>query len=71
MPFEEEAEQRIKEIIQRRGQRCRTFCRKSGISRALENKRHLNTGEFLAVCRLLNLKFDDFRCAVKEPGNTF
>lgn len=66
MSIEQKVALRIKDIIQERGIQYKFICEKLGIeqvkfSQCMNGKRNLKTGEFLAICRLLNLNFEDFK----------
>lgn len=66
MSIEQKVTERIKDIIQERGLQYKFVCEKLGIeqvkfSQCMNGKRNLKTGEFLAICSLLNLNFDDFK----------
>lgn len=66
MSIEQKVALRIKDIIQERGFQYKFICKKLGIeqvkfSQCMNGKRNLKTGEFLAICRLLNLNFEDFK----------
>ncbi len=66
MSIEENVTNRVKDIIQERGIQQKHICEKTGISQVklsqcFNGKRNLKTEEFLAICFLLNLSFEDFR----------
>ena len=66
MSIEEKVAGRIKDIIQERGLQYKFVCEKLGMeqvkfSQCMNGKRNLKTGEFLALCSLLNLNFEDFK----------
>lgn len=57
---------RVKDIIQERGLQQKYICEKTGIprvkfSQCMTGKRNLKTEEFLAICFVLGLKFEDFK----------
>ncbi len=65
MSIEQKVTQRIKDIVKERGLQYKFICEKLGIeqqkfSQCMNGKRNLKIEEFLAICYLLNLNFDDF-----------
>lgn len=57
MTFEQNIAERINDIVEKRGIRN---CSEK-ISECIKNKKNLNAVEFLAICKMLNLNFDDFK----------
>lgn len=57
MTFEKNVTERIKDIVQKRGiNNC-----SEKISECIKMKKNLSSVEFLAICKMLNLNFDDFK----------
>lgn len=66
MLIERKVTERIKDIIKERGVQQKFICERSGISQVkfsqcMNGKRYLKTEEFLAICFVLDLSFDDFK----------
>ena len=57
MTFEQNIAERINDIAEKRG--IKNYSEK--ISGFIKRKKNLSAVEFLAICKMLNLNFDDFK----------